>query len=117
MSHPELLILYADLVEVVDKQSALLNLPNEKLFPVDANHRTICKIPSAKSQEYEAVGAWIADLARSVTTNILPNLHTLPCEKSVKKPQPVTDEIGLKVLYDGVELNGADPKSLVEYKH
>jgi hypothetical protein len=78
MSHPELLILRADLVQVVDEQSALLNLPNEKPFPVDANHRTICKIPSAESQEYEAVGAWIADLARSVATNTSPNLRTLP---------------------------------------
>jgi hypothetical protein len=40
-----------------------------------------------------------------------------PCEESGKKSRPVTDEIGLKVLYDGVEFNGADPKSLVEYKH
>jgi hypothetical protein len=78
MSHPELLILRADLVQVVDEQSALLNLPNEKPFPVDANHRTICKIPSAESQEYEAVGAWIADLARSVATNTSPNPRTLP---------------------------------------
>lgn len=59
---------------VVDEQLALLNLPNEKPFPVDADHRTICKIPSAESQEYEAVGAWIAVLARSVATNTSPNL-------------------------------------------
>jgi len=78
MSHLELLILYADLVQVVDKQSAVLNLPNEKLFPVDANHRTICKIPSAESQEYEAVGAWVSDLARSVATNTSSNLRKFP---------------------------------------
>jgi hypothetical protein len=67
----------ADLVQVVDEESALLNLPNEKLFPVDANHRTICKIPSADSQEFEAVGAWIEDPVRSVATNTSSNLRTL----------------------------------------
>lgn len=60
-------------IVVVDEQSAVLNLPNEKLFPVDANHRTICKIPSAESQEFEAVGAWIEDLVRSVAPKTLPN--------------------------------------------
>lgn len=73
-----LLVLHADLVQVVDEQSARLNFPNEKLFPVDANHRTICKIPSAKRQEFEAVGAWIEDLVRSVVTNTSPNLRTWP---------------------------------------
>ncbi len=42
--------LCSDLSQVVDKESAVLNLSNEKLFPVDANHRTICHIPSAESQ-------------------------------------------------------------------
>ncbi|PMD42291.1 hypothetical protein L207DRAFT_485775 [Hyaloscypha variabilis F] len=60
-------------IVVVDKQSAVLNLPNEKLFPVDANHRTICHIPSAESQEFEAMGAWIEDLVRSVANNTSPN--------------------------------------------
>ncbi len=64
-------------MQVVDEQSAVINLPNEKLFPVDANHRTICKISSAESQEFEAVGAWIEDLVRSVATNTSPNLRTL----------------------------------------
>lgn len=49
---------------VVDELSARIGLPNEKLFQVDANHRTICKIPSAKSQEYNAVGVWIAKLVK-----------------------------------------------------
>jgi hypothetical protein len=71
------LVLRANLSQVVDEESAVLNLPNEKLFPVDANHRTICKIPSAESQEFEAVGAWIEDLVRSVATNTSPNLRTL----------------------------------------
>jgi hypothetical protein len=62
----------------IDEQSALLNIPNEKPFPVDANHRTLCKILSAENQEYGAVGAWIADLARSVATNTSLNLRTLP---------------------------------------
>ncbi|KAE9369693.1 hypothetical protein N431DRAFT_547106 [Stipitochalara longipes BDJ] len=60
-------------IVVVDKESAILHLPNEKLFPVDANHRTICHIPSAESQEFEAVGAWVEDLVRSVANNTLPN--------------------------------------------
>jgi hypothetical protein len=76
MTHTLLIVLLADLGQVVDKESALLNLPNEKPFLVDANHRTMCKIPSAESQEFEAVGAWIEDLVRSVATSTSPNLRT-----------------------------------------
>ena len=52
---------------MVDKQSALIGpLPNELEFPVNANHRTICKIPSSTSHEYKTVGFWIARLAQLV---------------------------------------------------
>ena len=33
-----------------------MGLPNEKLFAVDADHRDICKFPSAESSTYKAVG-------------------------------------------------------------
>ena len=78
MFREQLHLIHANMVQVVDEQSALLNLPNEKLFPVDANHRTICKIPSGESQEFEAVGAWIEELVRSVATSTSPNLCMLP---------------------------------------
>ena len=34
------------------------------MFSVDSNHTAICKIPSAESQEYEAVGFWIVKLVK-----------------------------------------------------
>ena len=51
--------------QVVDQLSACLNLSNERLFGIQANHRTICKIPTAESKEYKAVGYWIADLVKN----------------------------------------------------
>lgn len=51
---------------MVDKLSALTGLENERLFPVTANHRTMCKIPSYTSYQYRVVGSWIAKLAKQV---------------------------------------------------
>ncbi len=51
--------------QVVDEQSARLNLPNEKLFPVDADHRTICKMSSREDQVYSIVGVWITKLIKA----------------------------------------------------
>lgn len=48
--------------QVVDEDSARIGLPNEQLFPVDANHRTLCKIPSVESPIYKIVGIWVAKL-------------------------------------------------------
>ena len=41
-----------------------MGLPNEKLFAVDADHRDICKFPSAESSAYKAVGSHVALLIR-----------------------------------------------------
>ena len=52
--------------QVVDEDSARLGLHNEELFEVDADHKTICKIPSSESRGYDQVIVWIADLVRNV---------------------------------------------------
>ena len=44
--------------------SSRIGVSNENLFPVDADHRSICKIPSRDSQEYEAIGFWITVLVK-----------------------------------------------------
>ena len=39
-------------------------------------------------------------------------------EESIEKLRHVTDDdIGLRAFHGSVELNGADPKSLMEYEH
>jgi hypothetical protein len=53
--------------QVVDQLSARIGLPNEKMFSVDADHRTICKMPNHEGQAYEAVGAWIAELVKQAS--------------------------------------------------
>lgn len=58
--------------QVVGEQSAQLNLPNEKVFPVDADHRTICKISSREDQVYKVVGVWIAKLIKANIERIVP---------------------------------------------
>lgn len=57
--------------QVVDKQSALTGLDNERLFPVNANHRTLCKIPSSTSHQYKTVGSWIAKLTQHTLENAI----------------------------------------------
>lgn len=52
-------------LQIVDESSAQIGIVNEKLFPIEADHQTICRCPSSKSQEYEAVGEWIAHLIKS----------------------------------------------------
>ena len=42
----------------------MMNLLNEKLFPVDTDHRNICKFPSAESSTYRAVGKHVALLIK-----------------------------------------------------
>lgn len=43
-------------VIVVDRQSTVTGLENERLFPVNANHRIMCKMPSSTSHQYKTVG-------------------------------------------------------------
>ena len=43
-----------------------MGLPNEKLFAVDADHRDICKFPSAESSTYKAVGSHVALLIKGM---------------------------------------------------
>lgn len=58
--------------QVVDKASAQLDLPNERPFPVHADHRTICKISSKNDQLYEAVVVWVARLIKSTIGESVP---------------------------------------------
>lgn len=58
--------------QVVDEQSAQLNLPNEKVFPVHADHRTICKMSSREDRVYKVVGVWIAKLIKANIEGTLP---------------------------------------------
>lgn len=57
--------------QVVDKQSARTGLKNERLFPVNANHRTMCKMPSSTSHQYITVGSWIAKLTQRVLADTI----------------------------------------------
>ena len=60
------------LVQVVDEDSATTGIPNERLFPVDADHHTICRFESVESQAYKAVGSHVVTLVRSVAPAAMP---------------------------------------------
>ena len=49
---------------MVDRQSARIGVPNEKLSPIGEDHRGICRIASAESEAYKALGFWVATLVR-----------------------------------------------------
>lgn len=53
------------LAQVVDQHLAIIGIQNEILFPVAADHHTICKFGSAESQAYKAVGSHVASLVKS----------------------------------------------------
>ncbi|RPA89570.1 hypothetical protein L873DRAFT_1754902 [Choiromyces venosus 120613-1] len=52
---------------VVNMDSAILNLPNERRIPVNANHREICKFSHANSQKYSPVWLAIWDIVSSIS--------------------------------------------------
>lgn len=52
----------ANKVQVVDERSAVMNLPNERPIPVEADHQSICRYLSANSQRYLQVQALVQDL-------------------------------------------------------
>ena len=79
--------------QVVDELSARIGIPNEKLFPVSANHRNICKIPAKESPIYRVVGFWTAKLVNTVDRENTPKnpqcrsyalltYHSIPMTKS-----------------------------------
>lgn len=59
-------------LQVVNELSARIGVPNEKLFPVAANHRNICKIPAKESPIYHVVGVWTAKLVNTIVRQTLP---------------------------------------------
>lgn len=52
--------------KVVDMDSAILDLPNERPVPVNANHREICKFSHAKSEKYRPVWVAISDMVSGI---------------------------------------------------
>ncbi len=58
--------------QVVDENSATIGIANERLFPVDADHHTICRFESAESQAYKAVGGHVVSLVKSVAPAAMP---------------------------------------------
>ena len=61
----------------MDKDSAFLNVDNERVFAVDADHCDICTFDSATSQKYMLVGGYIAVLARDLCRK--PSTQILQC--------------------------------------
>jgi len=58
-------------MQIVDKESACLGLPNERAVGIGgANHRDLCKFSDAKSQKYLQVGRAIVQMVNSVTTSV-----------------------------------------------
>ena len=61
----------------------MLGVCDERMFPVDANHATICKFSSAESETYGVVGAWVAELIGSARA-------TRTATPTAKAPAPCT---------------------------
>jgi hypothetical protein len=52
--------------KIVDKDSACMNLPNEKPpIPISADHKTMCKFSDAESQKFRPVWMAIKELVDS----------------------------------------------------
>ena len=60
-------------MQIVDKDSATLGLPNEIAIGIaSATHRTMCKFSNAKSQKYKPVWVAIPTMAESVLDGTTP---------------------------------------------
>jgi hypothetical protein len=58
------------LSQVVNRESARLNLPNENAVGVPgSNHRTMCKFEHYKSNKYKLVGIAVEDMAKLATAD------------------------------------------------
>ena len=60
------------LTQIVDKDSARLNLRNEKVIPLAADHFSICKFRAASQEKYRLVEGVIIQLVQSVTAHLEP---------------------------------------------
>ena len=47
---------------IVDKDSAILNLPNEIAIPMEADHRSMCKFLTSSSEAYKTLYDCISEL-------------------------------------------------------
>ncbi|KAH0559284.1 hypothetical protein GP486_004200 [Trichoglossum hirsutum] len=64
----------------VDQGSARLNLPSEKVFPVQANHRDMCKFSSLGCQKYEPISAAIEELVAAAENDPRVGFDVAPIE-------------------------------------
>jgi hypothetical protein len=49
-------------IKIVERHSALTNLPGEHQMPLDADHRGVCRYRNAHDQNFVAVAASIKEL-------------------------------------------------------
>jgi hypothetical protein len=70
--------------QIVDKDSAMLRLPNEMPVGVaGSNHRTMCKFDSADSQKYRPVWIAIRNLAKSALDGDVGERSQLPGNEGI----------------------------------
>ena len=67
------------LAQVVDEDSATIGIANERLFPVNADHHTICRFDSAESQAYKAIGSHVVSLVSTVALAVRPCTSVSSC--------------------------------------
>lgn len=67
------------MIQIVDKDSAVLLLPNEIAVGVaQSNHKTMCKFDDRNSQKYEPVWMAIQELAKSALDTGLASVSEVP---------------------------------------
>lgn len=49
-------------LQIVDENSAVLNIPNEIPIPIEADHRSMCKFSSNKTEKYRMVADCLKEL-------------------------------------------------------
>ena len=47
---------------VVDKESAILNIPNETAIPIEADHQSMCRFLTANSDQYMSIFDTLSEL-------------------------------------------------------
>jgi hypothetical protein len=78
---------------VVPEHSARMNLPNEIVFPVNANHRSICRYPSVRNQTYILVEGAIKEVVASAEGGLCISPFRLPTTYLTSHPS-FSGEVG-----------------------
>lgn len=79
------------MLQVVDEQSATLNLSNEVSIGIHANHITICKFDRKNDQQYMQIWSAVKELARYAQASTKETMSTVDGSRARRREDQIVD--------------------------